>query len=76
MKKKFEIPREKREELVALIRNYFREERDEEMGELAAGLLLDFIMDEIAPTFYNLGVYDAHLFMTDRVEDLLGIQKY
>ena len=40
---------------------FFREEREEEIGDLAAGMLLDFIEREIGPFFYNRGVRDAKL---------------
>jgi uncharacterized protein (DUF2164 family) len=49
---------------------YFREEREEEIGELAAGMLLDFIEREIGPFFYNRGVRDAKLKATAVVATL------
>ena len=61
--------------MVSEIKNYFLKEREEEIGDLAAGLMLDFILEKIAPEFYNQGVYDAHKYMEDAVEDLLSIQK-
>ena len=61
--------------MVSEIKNYFSKEREEEIGDLAAGLILDFILEKIAPEFYNQGVYDSHKYMEDAVEDLLSIQK-
>lgn len=57
-------------------KNYFLEERGEELGDLASGLILRFIIEELAPEFYNQGVYDSYKYMNDRIEDLLSIQKY
>jgi uncharacterized protein (DUF2164 family) len=74
-KDKFKITKEKRDEMIAAIKAYYFDERDEEIGDLAASMVLDFIMEELAPEFYNQGVYDAYKYMNDRVEDLLGIQK-
>lgn len=74
-KDKFKITKEKRDEMIAAIKAYYLDERDEEIGDLAASMVLDFIMEELAPEFYNQGVYDAYKYMNDRVEDLLGIQK-
>jgi uncharacterized protein (DUF2164 family) len=44
---------------VRRIQEYFREERGEEVGDLAAGILLDFVEKELGPAFYNRGVRDA-----------------
>jgi uncharacterized protein (DUF2164 family) len=53
------LGREEREGAVRRIQDYFRDERGEEVGDLAAGILLDAIERGIAPTFYNRGVRDA-----------------
>jgi uncharacterized protein (DUF2164 family) len=69
------ITKEVRDEMVAEIKYYFSHERAEDIGDLAAGLILDFIQEKLAPAFYNQGVYDAHTYMQDAAEDLLSIQK-
>jgi uncharacterized protein (DUF2164 family) len=69
------LTKERRDDMVAAIKSYFLREREEKLGDLAAGLVLDFIVEELAPEFYNQGVYDSYKFMGDRVEDLLSIQK-
>lgn len=69
------LSKEKRADMVAAIKNYYLKERDEEIGDLAAGLILDFIIKELAPEFYNQGVCDAHKFMENSIEDLMSIQK-
>lgn len=73
---KVELSKEKREEMISLIKTYFYKERDEELGDLAAGLLLNFIVDKLSIEFYNQGVFDAYKYMENSVEDLLSIQKY
>ena len=75
MNNKFKLSKEKRAEMIESIKNYFDNEREEELGDLASGLILDFFMEELADEFYNQGVWDSHVYMNDRVEDLLGIQK-
>lgn len=75
-KDKFELTKEKREEMISAIKNYFLNERDEELGDLASNLILNFIIEELAPEFYNQGVYDSYKYMNERIEDLLSIQKY
>jgi uncharacterized protein (DUF2164 family) len=69
------VTKERRDDMISDIKNYFLKEREEEIGDLAAGLILDFILEKIAPEFYNQGIYDAHKYMGDAVEDLLSIQK-
>lgn len=55
------LTREEQTRAVARLRAYFERERDEELGELAAGLLLDFLVDEIGPLFYNRGINEAQM---------------
>ncbi|MFA5268396.1 MAG: DUF2164 domain-containing protein [Methanoregula sp.] len=69
------VTKERRDDMVSEIKHYFLKEREEEIGDLAAGLMFDFIREKIAPEFYNQGVYDSHRYMEDAVEDLLSIQK-
>lgn len=73
---KIKISKEKRDYMSSAIKTYFSKERDEELGDLASILILDFFIEKLAPEFYNQGVYDSHKYMIDRVEDLLEIQKY
>ncbi|HEY5562306.1 MAG TPA: DUF2164 domain-containing protein [Clostridiaceae bacterium] len=75
MDNKIKLTKEKRHEMIASIKTYFLIEREEELGGLAAGLILDFFIKEIAVEIYNQGVFDSYRYMGDRVEDLLGIQK-
>jgi len=69
------ITKERKEEIVSEIKNYFLTEREGEIGDLAAGLLLDFILEKIAPEMYNQGVEDSCQYMKDAAEDLLAIRK-
>ena len=69
------VTKEQRDEMIAAIKNYFLKEREEEIGDLQAGLRLDFIREELAPEFYNQGVSDSYTYMKDTIEDLLSIRK-
>jgi len=75
-KDKIKLNKEKREEMISAIKSYFSSEREEEIGDLASSLILKFIIEELAPEFYNQGVYDSYKYMNNRIEDLLSIQKY
>ncbi|EKQ51554.1 MULTISPECIES: DUF2164 domain-containing protein [unclassified Clostridium] len=75
-KDKFKLSKEKREDMISAIKEFFYNEREEQLGDLASGKILDFIMDELALEFYNQGVYDSYKYMTNSIDDLLSIQKY
>lgn len=72
---KIQLSNETRQDMVQKIKTYFLDERDEELGDLAAGLILDFFINELSSEFYNQGVYDSYKYMNERIDDLLGIQK-
>ena len=73
--KTIKVTKEQREEMIAAIQHYFLKKREEEIGDLQAGLMLDFILEELAPEFYNQGVSDSYIYMKDTIEDLLSIRK-
>jgi uncharacterized protein (DUF2164 family) len=70
------LTKEKREEMIAAIKTYFLNKKEEELGDLASGKILKFIIEELAPEFYNQGVYDSYKYMNKSIDDLLSIQKY
>ncbi|HPR17400.1 MAG TPA: DUF2164 domain-containing protein [Candidatus Cloacimonadota bacterium] len=74
-KKKLELSEARKQKAIEEIIKFFFNERDEEIGELAATILLDFILEKLAPAFYNAGIKDAVKFMSERVEDLYGLEK-
>lgn len=76
MNNKITLNKEKKEAMISEIISYFAKERDEEIGYLAATLILDFFSEKIAPEYYNQGVYDSYKRMNEIVEDLLELQIY
>ena len=74
MDSRIKLTSNKKEDMLALIKNYFLKERDEEIGDLAAELILDFFLEKLGPEIYNQGIYDSYNFMNDRLIDILGIQ--
>jgi len=44
----------------------------EMIGELPAGMLLNFFLEEIGPAIYNKAIADAQARMLRRVDDLSG----
>ncbi|HEY4008830.1 MAG TPA: DUF2164 domain-containing protein [Acidobacteriaceae bacterium] len=67
-----ELSKQARAEAVASIQRYFERNMPEEIGELPAGLLLNFFLEEIGPAIYNKAIADAQARLTTRVADLSG----
>jgi uncharacterized protein (DUF2164 family) len=65
-----ELTREARAQAVASIERYFRENMDEPIGNVAAGGLLGFFLEEIGPAIYNKAVFDVQERLQARVSEL------
>jgi uncharacterized protein (DUF2164 family) len=65
-----ELTKEARDEAVVSIQKYFEENMQEPIGNLAAGGLLNFFLEEIGPAIYNRGVADAQRRLQERVSEL------
>ena len=66
-----ELPREVRQQAITSIERYFFEHMDgQKIGNITAGALLGFFLEEIGPTLYNRGVADAQERMQARVSEL------
>lgn len=61
---------QERDEAIHSLKRYFSEEMDETLSDLRARLLLDYVLQEIAPVAYNRGVQHAEEFFRKRLEDL------
>ena len=75
-KDKISLTKEKREDMISSIKEYFYTEQGEELGDLASSKILNFIIDELSLEFYNQGVNDSYKYMNKSIDDLLSIQKY
>ena len=64
------LPDTTQQQAVASIERYFREHMDEPIGNITAGALLGFFLQEIGPSIYNQGVADAQERMQARVQEL------
>ena len=65
-----EISKEARQQAIASIERYFRENMDEPIGNVSAGALLGFFIEELGPSLYNQGVADAQDYLQARVAEL------
>jgi uncharacterized protein (DUF2164 family) len=66
-----ELNKQQRVEAIASLKRYFEENLDP-LGDLPAGLLLNFFLEEIGPAIYNQAITDAQTRLTQRVADLNG----
>jgi uncharacterized protein (DUF2164 family) len=65
-----EISEESRKEAIASLQQYFRENMPEEIGNIAAGALLNYFLEEIAPVVYNKAVSDVQQRLQARIIDI------
>jgi uncharacterized protein (DUF2164 family) len=65
-----ELSKEARKEAIASIERYFQENMEERIGNIAAGALLGFFLEEIGPAIYNRAVADAQERIQARVMEL------
>jgi uncharacterized protein (DUF2164 family) len=65
-----DMSKEARQQAIASIERYFRENMDEPIGNMAAGSLLGFFLEELGPIAYNKGVADAQERMQARVAEI------
>jgi len=49
-----ELPKELRAEALASLERYFNENFEERIGNIAAGALLNFFIEEVGPVIYNV----------------------
>src|SRR5688572_18032106 len=70
---KIQLSDEARKQAITSLRRYFSAELDQEIGDLKASLLLDFVLVEIGPSIYNGAITDAQAYLRDRVADLEAV---
>ena len=69
--KPIEFSKQDRAAITTKLRDYFARELDQELGQLPAEMLLDFIGKEIGGAFYNRGVHDAQQLVQQKAEDIV-----
>jgi uncharacterized protein (DUF2164 family) len=69
---KIELTKEQKKQAIQDIREFFSRERDEEIGDLAGLIILDFIIEKIGPYLYNQAIADIQKYMNEKIEDMYG----
>ena len=65
-----ELAKEARADAIASIQKYFEKNLEESIGNIAAGALLGFFIEEIGPAIYNKAVADVQERLQQRVSEL------
>lgn len=66
----FKINKDVEARIIASIQRYFRENMENEIGNLEASRLLNFVFREIGPAIYNHAITDAQAYMQAKVSEL------
>jgi uncharacterized protein (DUF2164 family) len=69
---KVRLTDERRERMLRSIKKFFAEALDHELGDLAAGRILDFFVRELGAPVYNQAIQDARGFVQAKLDDLEG----
>ena len=64
------LNKDARKEAISSIERYFRENMEEPIGNVAAGALLGYFLEEIGPTIYNQAVADVQERLQARIMEL------
>lgn len=65
-----ELTSEARKEAIASIERYFRENMEEPIGNIAAGALLGYFLEELGPIVYNQAVADVQERLQARIMEV------
>ena len=65
-----ELEKEVHKQAVASVEWYFLENREEKIGNMAAGGLLGFFIEEIGPLIYNKAVADVQARLLSRISEV------
>lgn len=65
-----EISKEARQQAIASIERYFLENMEEKIGNIAAGALLGFFLEEVGPLVYNRAVADVQERLQSRIMEI------
>ncbi|CAN5316934.1 DUF2164 domain-containing protein [soil metagenome] len=65
-----EISKEARQQAISSIERYFRENMEERIGNIAAGALLGFFLEEVGPLVYNHAVAEVQERLQARISEI------
>lgn len=73
--KNIELSKDRESDSIKTIQKFFLKERDEEISEFQASVVLDFILRDVGVYIYNQALADAHRLMIEKTEDIYALEK-
>lgn len=67
------LPPDTQKKLLLSIQRFLSEQYDLSVGDVGAGIVLDFCLKEVGPSIYNQAVADAQGILQDRVTELENV---
>ena len=67
---KIKLTKQIEERIIYDLQTFFAREREEDLGNMPAMALLDFILDEVGPMIYNQALIDANNLMAEKIDDI------
>jgi len=71
-----ELNADAKQHAIDALKAHVREHAEWDMGDLAAELMVEFVLKEIGPIVYNQAISDAQTFMGDKVLDLEALLQW
>ncbi len=67
---KITLSTDEKANVVAKIQRYLQDELDCEAGQFDTEFFLDFLNKELAPVYYNQGLFDAQTILANKIETI------
>ena len=67
---KIELKKEQKDRLIKEVQGFFIDQRDEEIGDLQAEMLVDLLIEKAGAEIYNKALNDAWAWFRVRFDDL------
>ena len=64
------LSKEQEERLIGSLQRFFKQEMDQELGNLQSQFLLDFCLREMGPSIYNQAIADAQTHLQERITEM------
>lgn len=71
----FQFPKEQAEEIRTVLKNYFSDELEMEVGDLQVDMFIEFLNQHIGKQYYNLGVLESIQAIKEKTDDLVLLIK-
>ena len=65
--------RDTTKQLRSSVKQFVAKELDQDIGDMKADVLIDYVLKEIGPSVYNRAIADAQAFFQNRLADLEGV---